>query len=584
MRLKDISIEKKLSAGFVFSIILMIMFSFFLYRSKVLVHQHIRNVNTVAELRIQVKSLLIALNRLEIDRKRYLLANGRVDSLDYKNNVSQFSAEFNKFRKFIKRADIHNRYIDSVEVNTLNELSKFKCHYHLSFDLQKDLSEILKTEENRFDKISNYLHLIDDEYEHKSQKDFEEYMEKSIEGNIHILLLLMSSVIITVLYFSAMMRDVKKKKNLAQELEQSRNDLYTIIDTVPALVFVKDKKKKFALVNKYFLDFFNTTQEKILHKGSSDLVKNQDQWITDEEDEAIITNKIPINNIEREIQRKDGKSSWLAVNKAPLFNNNGEVSGLVGVMNEITKVVEFQNSLIEARKELEELNKQKNKFFSIIAHDLRGPFSGLLGVAEYLASDFDTLSATEKNEILREINFTIKNLWELVNNLLAWSRIQFERVIFSPDFFYLEPVVSSVFKALSISSDNKKIALKADFLQDLKVYADINMIETVIRNLVNNAIKYTNPGGCVTVSANECEKGIQLSIADNGIGMSKEMSDNLFRMDVKVSRTGTANEKGTGLGLLICEEFVRKHRSTITVKSEVDKGTTMSFMLSNPEH
>ncbi|HEX2865643.1 MAG TPA: PAS domain-containing sensor histidine kinase [Ignavibacteriales bacterium] len=580
MNIKNIPVEKKLFAGFVFSILLIGVLSIYLYESKMALSRQTLVLKSNNELRIHVNNLKAALNKLELDRKRYLLKNGQGDSIEYLKYLSDFKIEFQKLKDFVKKENLKNPYLDSLEVTTGKELSKLSHNYHLTSRLEKHSYELLKREEALINRFSSYLYQVDEEFEDKSMESFALYQEKLDDNLLHYFMLLIAFMILLSIYFAVIMRDTKKRKVLSLELEESRNNLDTIINTVPALIFVKNREKKFTLVNRYFLDFFRISKEKIFGRDSSELLRNGNRWIANEEDDEVIQNKIHINDIEREITLSDGKLYFLNVNKAPLVKKDGQVSGLVGVMNDVTKLIEYQNSLLQARKELEELNKQKNRFFSIIAHDLRSPFTGLLGISELLASDYEALPESDKKEFLVNIHNSVKNVWDLLNNLLTWSRIQFERIDFSPVGFSLSDVIGSVFKALRTPAENKEVRLISECPESAEVWGDVNMIETVLRNLVNNSIKFTNPGGYVKVSAEDRGgDSINICVSDSGIGMSSETAEKLFRPDQQTSRRGTAGEKGTGLGLLISEEFLRKHKGSFNVESEIGKGTRISFML-----
>ena len=577
--LKNISVEKKLLIGFFLSVVVTIILSYYLYDSKINMRKSTMLIDTNSKMRVQVNCLISSLNKLETDRKRLLLNPLGKDSVIYYNHLLNFQNNFKQFQAFIKKEKLDVAYIDSLKISINRDLANLKKITTSNRIASIKDTDSFKNEDLLFVRINTYLSTVDDQYEQKSLESFAMYQEDTNDSVFHFFALIIIFMLLLSIYFIVVFKDVSEKKKLAARLKESKNELDTILNTVPSLIFVKNLEKKFVMVNNSFLNYFNITKEKILMNANPGLVNRADQWLADEEDDAVLHQKIALKNIEREIKFSDGKTLWFNINKAPLYDNNNDLIGIVGAMNDITKRVEYENKLRETRKELEALNDQKNKFFSIIAHDLRSPFTSLLGFSDFLIDDFDELSEAEKKDFLGQINTTIKNVLELVNNLLDWSRIQFNKIEFFQAEIPLHDIIISAFQSLKMSALNKKIELKSDCPDGLKIFADENMIETVIRNLVNNSIKFTGRNGVVEVRAKERKEDVLIEIIDNGMGMKKDIADNLFKLGLKISTAGTADEKGTGLGLLVCKEFVEMHKSTLTVNSELNKGTVISFAL-----
>lgn len=231
-------------------------------------------------------------------------------------------------------------------------------------------------------------------------------------------------------------------------------------------------------------------------------------------------------------------------------------------------------------EQLLELNAAKDKFFSIIAHDLRGPFSGFLGLTEIMAEELRSLSIAQIQEFSIDMRKSATNLYRLLENLLQWSKMQQGSISFNPELLQLRLVVDECFAMATETAKNKGIEIAYDIPGDLKVFADSNILQIIIRNLVSNAMKFTPKGGKISVSAKATDdKSIEISVKDTGIGMTNEMVNNLFRIDVKTNRKGTEGEPSSGLGLLLCKEFIEKHGGKIWVESEVEKGTTFYFTL-----
>ena len=230
------------------------------------------------------------------------------------------------------------------------------------------------------------------------------------------------------------------------------------------------------------------------------------------------------------------------------------------------KLHQQSKKLLEQSKELLELNATKDKFFSIIAHDLRGPLGGFMGLSEMMADDTQGFEPEEMKEMTLALSQSARNIYNLLENLLEWSQMQRGRTSFNPQIVSLNESASECLKLVTESANKKMIQLEVDISKEHKVFADINMLQTVIRNLVSNAIKFTPKGGIVRIFSGIADnKAAIIGVRDNGIGMDSEMITNLFRINVNSSRPGTEGEHSTGLGLLLCKEFVEKHGGELWV-------------------
>lgn len=229
--------------------------------------------------------------------------------------------------------------------------------------------------------------------------------------------------------------------------------------------------------------------------------------------------------------------------------------------------------------ELQQLNATKDKFFSIISHDLKGPLNSLTSFSGLLINYFDSLSKEEIQTLAKDLDKSLKNLFALLENLLEWSRSQTGAIEFKPEHFDLTEVITQNIDLLAAQAGTKEIKLIYADAQPITVHAHKNSVNTVIRNLISNAIKFTPKGGTITVTAKPSNEEALISIADNGVGMSQEVINKLFRIDTKHSTKGTADEKGTGLGLVLCKDFVEKNKGSIGVHSEEGKGSTFYFTL-----
>ncbi|MFZ4414010.1 MAG: CHASE domain-containing sensor histidine kinase [Bacteroidales bacterium] len=256
----------------------------------------------------------------------------------------------------------------------------------------------------------------------------------------------------------------------------------------------------------------------------------------------------------------------------------------LSIINTKNNAIQIADKLTFELKENEvkllRINVTKNKFFSIIAHDLRSPFNSFLGLTQIMAEELPSLSMEEVQKFADSMRKSAANLYRLLENLLEWSQLQQSLIPHNPEFVCLLPLVNESVEMILESAKNKQIEIIIEISLDIEVYAENNSLQTIIRNLVSNAVKYTPKGGNIQIFAkSNSDSSVEISIKDTGIGMKPSMIDNLFKLDVSTSRKGTEGELSTGLGLLLCKEFVEKHGGKLWVESEEGKGSTFRFTL-----
>jgi len=254
------------------------------------------------------------------------------------------------------------------------------------------------------------------------------------------------------------------------------------------------------------------------------------------------------------------------------------------------KELAFQNEekgkraeeLIISNKELQrllELNADKDRFITILAHDLRSPFNSILGFLNLLVENIRTYDIDEIEEQINIVNYSAKGTYNLLEELILWIQSQSGKLPFDPQKQSLTDICVDIDRFLKLNATSKNITIHHSATNAIIVFADSNMLKTILRNLVSNAIKFTNPGGQITISAEKMQSNITITVSDNGIGIAPEMVNKLFDITQMHSTSGTAKEKGTGLGLLLCKEFVEKHGGNIWVESELGKGSNFKFTL-----
>jgi len=246
---------------------------------------------------------------------------------------------------------------------------------------------------------------------------------------------------------------------------------------------------------------------------------------------------------------------------------------------ELLARVKTHLSLMQQQLELRKLNATKDKFFSIIAHDLKSPFNHLLGLTEIIQNLAEKSDNKEISEISGLINKSAKHGKSLLDNLLEWSRSQIGTHKFDPKYIDLYESVNDTIQFANHMAKEKHISIKNNIPSKTVVLADINMLNTILRNLISNAVKFTKPDGEVKIYARELKQSVKITVEDNGVGIPKSSIPKLFNIEENPSTIGTGSEKGTGLGLILCREFVDRHGGEIYVKSERQKGSRFIFTL-----
>ncbi len=255
--------------------------------------------------------------------------------------------------------------------------------------------------------------------------------------------------------------------------------------------------------------------------------------------------------------------SSLAVNK--------KLKKIKGVIINHTEQEKLENKL-------KEINEKKDKMFSIVAHDLRSPFNSILGLSDVLCDDLSEMSTDEVQKIARTIKEAAKTTHEFLENLLEWARLQMNTTKIDTMKLDLQKEVNNIISLYGAQAQKKGVVLKNNIFQT-KVLADTSMLQTILRNLIANAIKFTNPGGEVKIMALPNNKMVEVMVIDNGIGITPENQKKLFQIGEDISTPGTAEESGTGLGLLICKDMVEKQGGTIRVETKPKEGSKFIFTL-----
>ncbi|MCA1745812.1 MAG: PAS domain-containing sensor histidine kinase [Bacteroidales bacterium] len=287
-----------------------------------------------------------------------------------------------------------------------------------------------------------------------------------------------------------------------------------------------------------------------------------------------------IYEVEYRIQAKDGSWKWFYDRGAvTLRDEDGSAVLLTGMVFDITEKKRKEEALFENEQQLREALASRDKFMSIISHDLKSPFNSLMGFSALLMDGSKKRESEKIDKYARLIYETSQNTYNLLLNLLEWSRFQTGRMACKPELLSVQKMVLEALSVLESQAVSKAIKISTRIDDGLSIEADNQMISAVLRNLISNAVKFTHKGGFIHIEGEGTELGVRFSVSDNGVGIKADDFPKLFRVDGDFSLAGTDNEKGTGLGLSLCKEFVEKHKGHIWVESEWGKGSTFIFTL-----
>ena len=302
-----------------------------------------------------------------------------------------------------------------------------------------------------------------------------------------------------------------------------------------------------------------------------------DVHFLDETHDNIMKDKKPFG-FELRLIQPDGTFKWIKNNISQVIEDDKLVK-LKGVIIDIADRKHTELVLKENETKLRQLNADKDRFISILGHDLKNPFNIILGFSKLLTEDIRNLNTDEIEDIANNINKSARNSFNLIEDILMWAGAQQGKIPFKPLKLSFADICQYAVEALKQSADAKNITINYSKADHINVFADNNMLKTVLRNLVSNAIKFTNNGGTININAEENSGNVTISVSDNGIGIKPDDLKKLFNISEFITTTGTAEETGTGFGLLLCKEFVDKHQGKIWVESELGKGSDFKFTL-----
>ena len=370
------------------------------------------------------------------------------------------------------------------------------------------------------------------------------------------------------------LRDITDLKKSQTELIENRQRYWDLFNSSAAGILLGASEGVIIEANEYFCQMTGYKREELVGLHISHSLFTEESILESPFRFDLLAQGESVSS-KRDLKTADG--SIVPIEMFTRIMPNGTYQS---IYYDLTERKLAEKEISRQNQELKILNTEKDRLFSIIAHDLRSPFTAILGLTEMISDEFDTMSHDEVKDILKELHKSADNLYKLLDNLLEWAMIRRNKKPFTPTRILLHDLVKYSIQPMLENAKAKSIDVYIDFEETLQVYADRNMLEIVVRNLFSNATKFTYNGGHITISAEQTSDDfITLQVSDTGMGIPPEMLEKIFSVSNRNNRRGTKGEPSNGLGLLLCEEFVKKNGGNILAESSDGKGSTFSFTI-----
>lgn len=385
--------------------------------------------------------------------------------------------------------------------------------------------------------------------------------------------------------YGGILRDTTKLKNAQLDLLRAKVEAQNYLNIAGAMIIVIGKDNKVRLINKKGFEILGYSESEIIGKDWFDnFLPDEIQIEMKKLFKTVFLGDInSLESFEYEILTKNGQRRKIHWNNSFLKDKNSKITGVLSAGTDVTKEREVLDKLLESENSLMEMNAAKDKFFSIVSHDLRSPFTSLLGYSQLALEDFDKLNKEELKTYLQSIQRVSNHIFNLIQELLEWSYIQTGRVNITPETLNVNDCIIQVLDLYYDTLKKKAIKVSNNIIKDTVIYADESAVLTIFRNLVGNAIKFTASGGKIIFETNNRDGKVMISVIDTGMGILKNDMEKLFRIDEHLTTLGTEGEKGTGLGLILCKDLLEKMDGEIWVESKVNKGSKFTFGLPSGE-
>lgn len=335
-----------------------------------------------------------------------------------------------------------------------------------------------------------------------------------------------------------------------------------------------------------YIEFANDRFYEILHLDRSSFINNPgiiSRFIYEEDKAQFAKINVESNKYKTPFEWEgrfliDNNLIWTQFKSIPRVLENGDIIW-TGTLNDITQRKQIEEDIKHKNAELQRLSDDKDILMSILAHDLITPFNSMLGFLDLLSENLREYDVHTLGNYISIVNNSAKGAFNLLNDILLWTRSQSGAIPFEPKIFNLKSSIEEVTEFLKPNANTKNITINIDESDKTVVFADVDMLNTILRNLISNAIKFTDLGGIVNISSERTESDILVTISDNGIGIAPNILPRLFDTTKLYSTRGTANEKGTGFGLMLCKKFLEEHGGEIWAESELGRGSKFKFTL-----
>ena len=377
--------------------------------------------------------------------------------------------------------------------------------------------------------------------------------------------------------------DINERKQLDRKLAQSELRFRTIFEQAPmGIALVNSYSGKPIQFNQKFSYILGYEYDEIFSKENLNLIHTDDTENFKKNMELLNSGKLKLLSMELRFLRKDKSIIWTNLTCLPLWTEEDKVRLNLRILIDITDRKNHKVELNHYLSELENLNNTKDKFFSIIAHDLRNPFTGIISLSDLLENKLELEKNESSSEILKYIQMikvSSKSAFNLLENLLHWAKSQTGSIKLNPQTILLKKTLNTSITLISGNAFRKNITIENNVPDDIRIFTDESLVSTILRNLLTNAIKFSYQNGIIVVSTKIKNDFLEISISDSGVGIDSSNIEKIFKIDSKFSKPGTENEKGTGLGLVLCKEFTELLGGKIWATSELGVGSTFTFSL-----
>lgn len=379
--------------------------------------------------------------------------------------------------------------------------------------------------------------------------------------------------------FADLLVSVKLKIRYEKILKENEQKYKNLAENMTDMVAVHDLDGTFIYVSPSCKSLLGYNSEELIGKNPYEFIHPDDfKHIKIFTQEQVIKGE-RISNAEYRFRNKDGEYIWFETNANPIKNEDNEITYLQTISRDVTKRRYSDIEIRNLNEELVELNVQKNKLFSIIAHDLRSPIASSQSILNLIEDDLKEIPIEELEEYIHELKQSTSNSMELLEDLLLWSSSQLNKVSYKPVEIELGELTDEVVSILVSSASVKNISISNKIKNGIRVESDRSMLKTILRNLISNAIKYSYTNGVITISHSVEGKNVIVSVSDHGTGIKDEDKIKIFNKSINFTTYGTGNEKGSGIGLDLCSDFIKRMESEIWFESDYGKGTTFYFTL-----